>query len=277
MKKKIILIIIISMSIFMSGYENQKPEQLQIHSINNTQANQSSTIVTDTREKDFKSSNNMTYQLIKNVYTNKNVTVNYPQIINLGDDNKQNKINELIKNEALYGFTNGVDDNLSLEINYDIKLESADVVSILYSGVAGFKGAAHPTNLLYTTNINIKNGKKLKLVDLIKIDENLAKNFKKGRYINLESIDNPESSQQLQSAVADYVNNIDINDLIKDFNQSDNRGIKENPSNTFSYLTKDSIVISITVPHPIGDHAEYEIKYKDIQNNINFNIPCAKD
>ena len=44
----------------------------------------------------------------------------------------------------------------------------------------------------------------------------------------------------------------------------------------FSYMTKDSLGISIRGIHALGDYAEFEIKYKDIwkyirlKNNAHF-------
>lgn len=205
------------------------------------------------------------YQLTKNTYKTENITVNYPQITNLGDENKQKILNEIIKNDALEGFTEGVDDKLTLEINYKIPLETSNFLSIQYYGLSTVKGAAYPTNQFYTTNIDIKNGKKLKLVDIIKIDDNFVKSFKKGSYMALES-----GNSELKAAVNDYVSNINNQDLINYFKQADSRKIEENPSATYSYLTNDSIVISINVPHVLGDHAEYKIDSADIPNNINM-------
>ena len=194
------------------------------------------------------------YQLTKNVYKVKNVTVNYPQITNLGDDDKQKAINEIIKNNALEGFIEGVDDNLTLEINYNIPLETSHLLSIQYYGLLTIKGAAYPTNEFYTTNIDMENGKKLKLADIIKIDVNLVHGFRDGSYVSLEP-----GNTEMEAAVNQYINNISNEDLIKYFNQADIRNIEENSSNTYSYLTKDSIVISINVPHALGDHAEYKM------------------
>lgn len=203
------------------------------------------------------------YQLTKNVYKAKNVTVNYPQITNLADDNKQKLLNEIIKNNALEGFSKGADDTLTLKINYSISLESPNFLSIQYYGLSTIKGSAYPTNQFYTTNIDIKNAKKLKLADIIKIDDNFVKSFRNGSYVASEP-----SNSELKAAVNQYINNISNEDLIKYFKQADSRNIKENPSSTYSYLTNDSIVISLNVPHAIGDHAEYKIKSTDIQNNI---------
>ena len=84
-------------------------------------------------------------------------------------------------------------------------------------------------------------------------------------YVALEPNNN-----ELKAAVGEYIKNISNQDLIKYFKQADSRKIEENPSSTYSYLTNDSIVISINVPHAIGDHVEYKIKSTDIQNNINI-------
>ena len=45
----------------------------------------------------------------------------------------------------------------------------------------------------------------------------------------------------------------------------------------FSYLTKDSLGISISVGHATGDHAEFEIKYQDIANNLKVENEVWKD
>lgn len=42
----------------------------------------------------------------------------------------------------------------------------------------------------------------------------------------------------------------------------------DNMGSEFSYMTKDSLGISIGVMHALGDHAEFEIKYKDILKDI---------
>jgi hypothetical protein len=36
-------------------------------------------------------------------------------------------------------------------------------------------------------------------------------------------------------------------------------------SNTATYLTKDALVISVSVPHALGDHIEITLPYKDLQ------------
>lgn len=42
----------------------------------------------------------------------------------------------------------------------------------------------------------------------------------------------------------------------------------DNMGSEFSYMTKDSLGISIGVLHALGGYAEFEIKYKDILKDI---------
>jgi len=103
-------------------------------------------------------------------------------------------------------------------------------LSIQYYGISTIKGAAYPTNEFYTTNIDMEKGKKLKLTDIIKIDDISIKSFRNASYVALEP-----SNTEMEAAVSQYINNISNEDLIKYFNQADSRKIEENPS-TLSHL-----------------------------------------
>lgn len=208
----------------------------------------------------------MTYEIIKGSYINKDIKINYPQITNLSDANKQKIINNIIKNEALkvLNYYSETESGLTLEINYDIKRKGANLLSIQYLGIGNVKGAAHPNNLFYTTNINMSKGTRLRLKDVVNIDENFIRKFKDREFKPLKSEDSGM---------------IDSSDLIKQFSKADsldNIGI-EDQSDIFSYLTKDSLGINISVSHAAGDHVEFEIKYKDIANNVKVENEVWKD
>ena len=51
----------------------------------------------------------------------------------------------------------------------------------------------------------------------------------------------------------------------------------EKQSDVFSYFTSDSLGISVSVSHAIGDHAEFEIKYQDLKGNIKTENEIWKD
>ena len=204
-------------------------------------------------------SESITYEIRKETYIDKDIKINYPQITNLNDSDKQKMVNDLIKNEALkvLNYYPMVDSGLSLEINYEIKRKSANLLSIQYSGVGYVKDAAHPNNIFYSTNINMDKGIRLRLKDIVKIDKNFIGKFK-------------EASKALKSDYNGILDELSNEDLIKKFSEADsldNIGT-ENQSDTFSYLTNDSLGISVSVPHALGDHAEFEIKYKDIKDHM---------
>ncbi|MDR3543265.1 MAG: hypothetical protein P4L69_20235 [Desulfosporosinus sp.] len=206
--------------------------------------------------------NNTLYDIKKVVYTDKNAKISYPQVSNLSNEKKQEVINQLIKNDILKSFYGGEENGLTWEVDYKVKLQDANLLSIVYSGIRNNKGTPHPTRMYYTTNIDVSKGIKLTLSDIVNINKNLTVLFKKA---DLIGIDNKE----MNSAIGGYVGKIDANDLVKYFNQSDGvPSTDENESGTFSYLTKDALGISVQTIYACGDHAEFEIKYKDLADNL---------
>jgi len=199
------------------------------------------------------------YDIKQGSYIDKQIKITYPQITGLADANKQEKINELIKKEAIevLGYYKDVEGEVSLDIKYDIKLKGANLLSIQYAGLGNIEGAAYPNNVFYTTNIDMNNDKKVKLTDCISINEAFEKKVKEGKYVPW--------NDELNSVIEIIKENINSYDLINEFNNADSIS-KENIYNLFSYFTKDSLGISIGIPHVLGDHAEFEIKYEDIKD-----------
>lgn len=201
------------------------------------------------------------FLIAKENYTENEISINYPQISNLDDSNLQEKVNDIIKDEALkvLSYYPTLENELNLEIDYEISRNDGDILSIKYSGLGFVKGAAHPNNLFYTTTIKMENGTRLQLPDLVAIDEIFVNTFKEKGH----------SPQPEYEVVLKEMSN---EDLLKRFNSADSLDHigTELQTDTFSYLTDDSLGISITVPSALGDHAEYEIKLSDIKDFIKF-------
>ena len=71
----------------------------------------------------LKSSHQSSYKIISETYdNNKGTKINYPQISDLSDVEKQKELNGIIKNEALKGtnYYKDVDGNVTIDINYKI-------------------------------------------------------------------------------------------------------------------------------------------------------------
>jgi hypothetical protein len=219
-------------------------------------------------QNNLSNSKNVYYKIAEVIYQNKDIKISYPEILDLRDIDKEKMINTLIKSEALkvLKYYEGVIDVLTLDINYNIKLKNANLLSIEYLGYGNVKDTAHPDNLLYTTNIDLVKGSRIILKDLVKINEDFVKKFKEGIYKKWKPNLNLESS----SVISELRESLTNEELISDFNNADsldNIGT-ENQSDTYSYLTKESLGISVDIAHALGDHVEFEINYKDLTDNI---------
>jgi hypothetical protein len=186
--------------------------------------------------------------------------INYPQIFGLDDINKQIKINEIIEVEALkvLNYYKNSFGSVDVNIDYNVILAS-NVLSVQYTGLGMVSNAVHPNKLFYTTNIDIKQGERIRLGDIINSDA-VAEKFINGNFKALW----PEQAEEIE------MDEIKIEKLQDNFGEADsldNIGT-EKQSDVYSYFTENSLGISIPVPYAIGGHAEFEIDYSDIKNNI---------
>lgn len=187
-------------------------------------------------------------------------TIKYPEISGLNDIDNQKKINTTLKDEALKVLNYYEDSYGSVELNIDYKIVymNQNILSIQYSGLGSVSNAAHPNNLFFTTNIDIKTGERLRLKDIVNIDQDFANKFLNGEFKALW----PEQSVALK-----HYTNDEIRKYFLEADSLDSIGTDQQ-SDVFSYFTDDSLGISISVGHAIGDHAEFKISYKNIKGNI---------
>lgn len=136
--------------------------------------------------------------------------------------------------------------------------EQFHFLSIRFSGTGDVYNAAHPSNLFGTVNIDIQEGTKLILNDIVYIDSDFADKLYIGDFKALW----PEQGEYISHYSKDKMLK-----YLKDAESLDNIG-SENQSDVFSYFTSDGLGISIPVSHSIGDHAEFEIKYDDLKKHM---------
>ena len=214
------------------------------------------------------------YEIIEAKYINADIIIHYPQIINLGDKGKQNEINRILKEEALAVLDeyeeSEISSKLSLDMDFDVMWDGQRLLSIRYLGDGYLKGAAHPFNFFYTTNINIMNGTKVRLKELIEIDDGLVYKLKQAKYRPWHSALNLAEDGILNEVLSDWFNDYNLIDYISKRDNSDEYL-------DFWYLTEDTLGISLGIPHAIGDHMEFEIDYKDLRSNIKAENELWKD
>ncbi|WP_338469654.1 DUF4163 domain-containing protein [Niallia sp. XMNu-256] len=196
------------------------------------------------------------YQLKRATYEKGDLRVHFPQITEMQSNMKEKQINGIIK-EEIFEFVNQYEDDIAtLEMDYEVMTETENILSIVYSGY--YSGGAYPSHLLFTTNIDMRTGEKIRLPNTITINEEFIDKFNKASYINRDP--NSPNVKELSLAVRDYLKQITVEELINGFKQADLPSMTENPYGVYSFFQDDTFIISIRVPHVIGDHAEFKIE-----------------
>ncbi|NOU79773.1 DUF4163 domain-containing protein [Paenibacillus sp. LMG 31459] len=203
------------------------------------------------------------YKVESSKYSKNKINISYPKIVNLANDTSESKINEVIQEGAIRIVKSYSLEKDSLEIEYRIMLKNNKLLSIQYSGSAFTEGAAYPLNIFYTSNIDLEKGVKVKLTDLLEIDEAFVEEFKQSKYKSYDANLNLIEEGVMEDIWSGY-NNQDLLNYIKQSDEVD----QINESGTFSYITQDSIGVSISIPHALGDHLEMEMSFADLNKNI---------
>ncbi|MMZ48939.1 hypothetical protein D1872_106240 [compost metagenome] len=203
------------------------------------------------------------YGLIQEKYSKNGIVIKYPQITKLKDIAKQKSLNQILKTDALEGLQNYADSNagVHVEIDYEIKRENERFLSVQYTGIHYVKDAAYPTHMFYTTNLDMKQASRIRLRDLVKVEKPFIELIKSGKITAVQ----PEQ----QGLIGDFTKD----DLIQLLTNADvtKGSLAEVEMESFSYLTNDSLGMSVPMAHVVGDHAEYEIRFAQIPENIRQN------
>ncbi|REK71548.1 DUF4163 domain-containing protein [Paenibacillus paeoniae] len=192
----------------------------------------------------------MEYDIAGVSYNKNNVKIKYPAITGMKDKDREDVLNKLIEQEAMTILDTFDGEKDTIEMDFQIKLRDERILSIVYPGYANSEGAAHPVNLFQTTNVDIEHGQKLRLQDLVKVDHQLIEAFRTGVY--------QTHDQQLDLAqeglLEETLEQFGDEELLSYFSNADSE-----IGGAFSYVTQDSIGISLPVAHALGDHFEMEI------------------
>lgn len=182
------------------------------------------------------------------------LTIQYPQLSPVKDERIE-KINQIIYEDVRLFIKQYSDPETSLEMDYEMMLHNDEMLSILYTGDYSVFGGMYPSHFLFTTNIDMKTGEKVKLSDRVVIDEDFVEKFKQASYIDWQ-----HEYGEKQAAVTEYVFSQDLKEILK---HADTPSFIKNPYGVYSYYTEDFFIISIQVPHALGDHAEFKLPLED--------------
>lgn len=116
------------------------------------------------------------YYVITEVYTGKaeniEVEIKYPVVINMGNKEVEEKINNIIIEKAGINLESDGSDNEdfkeTLYTGYEITKKSNDILSIYFFSSLFIEGAAHPSRYIDSVTFDLETGEILELNDLFK-------------------------------------------------------------------------------------------------------------
>ena len=194
------------------------------------------------------------FEVVKETYTDRAVNISYPQIRKMIDTEKQSRLNQILKTDALSilkDYSASDLDNLTVKLDYVIGRQTSELLSVQFTGSRFLKGTPYPTALFQSINLEMQAGRKLRLQDIVQVNGQFVEAVKKGRMHAPEKV----TVERLR---------LDNGKLIKAFSKADSAVSSENPERAFSYFTKDGMGISFSVIHALGDHVEFELPLENL-------------
>lgn len=179
------------------------------------------------------------------------IQAQYPSISGLKDIAAQDKINNTIKGLALKEVMEMANPKYrpklkDYELNYTATLKKPSIISIEYKGYRDHEDVAHPSNVLFTSNISLLNGKEYIINDLFRKDRDFSSKIS-------ELVKSTEAYNKYKTEYSDTIEGY-IGSEIYAFTVSDK-----------------ALKVYYEVPHVIGDYLEFEIPYSLMQDIIDTN------
>jgi len=205
-----------------------------------------------------------TYSIVTKTFIQGEVNVKYPQIQGLGDNDREQAINTLIKNslfetqideqlkEVKYVVENhGIEEDYFLELEYEITMHTDKLLSILYTGSGAFKSSAFPTYSIYAITIDLEQVTTLSLSDFTNVDEELIKKMQASTNVTNGAVKDGMDKEDLLYVV--QVVTVEKAGYIIE-------ALKGEPQSYYTFaITPDSLLISIMIDHASGDYALIEL------------------
>ena len=191
-------------------------------------------------------------QFVDTSHENSKVVIAYPELFN--DRKNFDGFNQAIKHyvstcaEEVYPEDYS---NLTLNLKYEIKLLSDEMISIVFSGLGYVQKAAHPNHLFLAFNYSLAEEKTVKMSDYYTgIDLSFAALFRKCMEEQFDSNRLPvfESIYKEDALIVDVLKKID-----------DRKG------DYGFYFAEDGLGLCVPTIYAGGDYAVAEIPYQEIQ------------
>jgi alpha-L-arabinofuranosidase len=205
------------------------------------------------------------FQLTEKTYKEGVISIKYPQITGYSDAAVQSKLNQLIADSAMRDLP-ALKKEAALaayEITDVVALNNPAVLSVYFNGYSNYQGAVHPNQFFYSMTIDVKKLQTVTLSQLVTVTPDFVAKLQ-----NADIMPNGiDLTPGFVSAVKDSKNELGTDFWVQQLKKADTSG-----AGVSSFLTKDALGISIGVPHVMGDHAEFLLKFSDLHGFQTDNI-----
>lgn len=179
-------------------------------------------------------------------------SISYPVITHMKDEAKQERINNLLFDNAT-----SICDTLAMDqltaLNVDCKVISMDSsrITVVYQADYSVKDAAYPGSVFYTNTVDLNQVKSLGINDY-------SDAYTMAGYLMSDDVRFVDADPELTSALWDYRSEQTIDFFTNILNKADfplKTGDSSIFPESFSYLSNSTLYFSIPVPHALGDYA----------------------
>lgn len=183
-------------------------------------------------------------------YTSGKVSIQYPAVDQIEDEARQEKVNGLLKDNALsiikaYGIDESKD---TLDIKCKVISVDRKRLTATYTGSLAAEGAAHPVSLFYTNTVNLLQAQDLGLDDYTDA-------YTMAGYVLSDDVRFSGISSDMEAELLNYRSTLDIDTLTAVFDGADFPLSSETQwPESFSYEKQGTIYFSMPVPHAMGDY-----------------------
>ena len=187
-------------------------------------------------------------------YSLGSVSIQYPVISGMTDAVRQDKVNQLLKDNAQAFVNLQQIDEAKDKVSVKCKVVSADRrrITSVFTGTYTPSGAASPTKVFYTSTVDLEQVKNLGLNDY-------TDGYTMAGYLLSDDCQFQDVSANLKASLLEYRSTQTLEDYTKLLEAADLSTVKSGADaafpQSFSYTDQGVLYFSIPVPHELGDYA----------------------
>ncbi len=183
-------------------------------------------------------------------YTSGNISIQYPVVNQMDDADKQERINQLLKTNALSIIqANDLDESKdTLTVKCEIISADRKRLTAVYKGNRMNEAAAYPVSVFYTNTVDLNQVRDLGLSDY-------TDGYTMAGYVLSDDVEFLGVTPDQKEAFLEYRGSLDLDILTKVFDGADFPLASEEAwPESFSYENHGTICFSVPVLHALGDY-----------------------